>query len=407
MHDREEESFHLSSSSDIRDGMQHIADHVENIFQQLPYELIEVIVGYLNSVELILSVAKVCKHWRDEVVFPIVKEQYKTLISEIYPHHQENDDQFEISSMMDFYTKIQGQRFVKQLLRKCVFELAIQIQKHAFPHTDDVRTIECNLPWLESELSILKGYFANFICMKETNQNRTTTTNNSNTTNNGGGLFKGVLDYMASLFGKISSSNSTSSSTNKPSNQNEGIPKKELREYDFLIKALLDGVWGAGKTSFLRASIHDTPPDNHHHATIGVDFGLRTFVFGNEFKIRFQLWDQCGPERFRSITASYYRGASCIFLLIDLTDKNEWLKPKIQDILEQAKPGTEVIVIGTKTDLHEERKISRQDLEKMAFETFKGSLYVEITNTKIEEPKTVLWYSVLLRYLLSVNVTDV
>lgn len=41
-------------------------------------------------------------------------------------------------------------------------------------------------------------------------------------------------------------------------------------------------------------------------------------VFGNEVKM--QVWDTAGQERFRSITNSYYRGAHCVIVTVDLTD---------------------------------------------------------------------------------------
>ncbi|KAG2386056.1 hypothetical protein C9374_003205 [Naegleria lovaniensis] len=390
-----------------------VADHSENIFQKLPDELVGVIVGYLNSVELIFSAAKVCKYWRDEVVFPIVKEQYKAIITGIYDHSKQADDQFEITSMTDFYTKTHGQRFVKHMLRKCVFDYAVQLQKLIHRINNDDRVVECNPSWLDTELSILKQHFSNFSDVREGIQIHTTTTkvNISSDTvktsnSGGGGIFKGVLDYMSSLFGgnKSTSSSTSTQTTKNPSNE-KTVPKSTsyTQEFDFLFKSLLAGNYGAGKTSFLKASLQDTPSSHHADPTIGVDFGMRMFVLGNTSKIKLQMWDQCGPERFRSITSAFYRGARVIYFMIDLADQNNWLEQYVQETLKHAPDGAEIIVVGTKTDLHDKRKMLKRDLEKLAFETFNGSLYLEITNTKIEEPQTVTLYSVLLCYLLSVN----
>ncbi|KAG2394189.1 hypothetical protein C9374_003953 [Naegleria lovaniensis] len=184
----------------------------------------------------------------------------------------------------------------------------------------------------------------------------------------------------------------------------QGIAGRYVFQVLVISKLANLGNYGAGKTSFLRASLLDIPPTSSQaFTTIGIDFGLRMFVLGDSCKVKLQMWDQFGPGRFRSITASYYRGASVIYCLIDLTDQNQWLESKIRCICEHAPDGAEIIVIGTKADLHDKRKMLRRDLEKLAFETFKGSLYLEITNMKIEEPQTVVLYSVLFRYLLSAN----
>ncbi|KAG2386055.1 hypothetical protein C9374_003204 [Naegleria lovaniensis] len=383
---------------DIRDS--------ENIFQKVPDEIIGMIIGYLNSVELIFSVSKICKHWRDEIVFPVVKEQYKTVVAGIYGHQIE----FEVTSMMDFYTKKQGQRFVKHMLRKRVLEHAIQLQQviHYSNHDNkDDRVVECNPSWLDTELSILKQYFSNFSDVKEEGilfnsiKKRSVSSYDTSTSTNNGGIFRGAWDYISSLFG-VNNSTSMVQSRATYEDPNE-ISKPQSKTNDFLFKSLLDGTLRAGKTSFLQASLYDTPSNlTDPCLSIGIQFGLRTFMLGDSCKIKLQMWDQYGPERYQLSTQGYYyRNSSVIYFLIDLTDQNEWLEQKAGHICERAHPEAEIIVVGTKSDLHDKRQMLRRDLEKFAFGTFNGALYLEITNTKIEEPQTVVLYSVLLRYLLS------
>lgn len=38
-------------------------------------------------------------------------------------------------------------------------------------------------------------------------------------------------------------------------------------------------------------------------------------------KIRMQIWDTAGQDRFRTITSSYYKGAHGIMLVFDVTDR--------------------------------------------------------------------------------------
>jgi Ras-related protein Rab-1A len=64
--------------------------------------------------------------------------------------------------------------------------------------------------------------------------------------------------------------------------------------------------------------------------TIGVDFVtvLATQKMKNieldGRKVRMQIWDTAGQDRFRTITSSYYKGAHGIMLVFDVTDRESF-----------------------------------------------------------------------------------
>lgn len=41
-------------------------------------------------------------------------------------------------------------------------------------------------------------------------------------------------------------------------------------------------------------------------------------------KVRMQIWDTAGQDRFRTITSSYYKGAHGIMLVFDVTDRESF-----------------------------------------------------------------------------------
>jgi Ras-related protein Rab-18 len=76
--------------------------------------------------------------------------------------------------------------------------------------------------------------------------------------------------------------------------------------YDHLLKLLLIGDSGVGKSSLLLRFIDDAFEEVS--PTIGVDYKQR-IVTSDGKRLRLTLWDTAGQERFRTLTSSYYRGA--------------------------------------------------------------------------------------------------
>jgi hypothetical protein len=94
------------------------------------------------------------------------------------------------------------------------------------------------------------------------------------------------------------------------------------RNYDFLIKLLLIGDSGVGKSCcLLRFSEDSFTPS--FITTIGIDFKIRTIELDGK-RVKLQIWDTAGQERFRTITTAYYRGAMGILLVYDVTDERSF-----------------------------------------------------------------------------------
>ena len=41
----------------------------------------------------------------------------------------------------------------------------------------------------------------------------------------------------------------------------------------------------------------------------------------NDYKIKLQIWDTAGQEKFKSITKTFYKGSNGVFLIYDITNK--------------------------------------------------------------------------------------
>ncbi len=137
-------------------------------------------------------------------------------------------------------------------------------------------------------------------------------------------------------------------------------------QYDYLLKYLIIGSSGVGKSSLLLRYIDDKY-SNEHIVTIGVDFKIKTLNIKNK-KTKINIWDTAGQERFKGITGSYYKGASGVMVVYDITDSesfnkvNDWLI----EIEKNAPNAVYKILIGNKSDMLEERKITFDQGKELA-----------------------------------------
>ena len=57
-----------------------------------------------------------------------------------------------------------------------------------------------------------------------------------------------------------------------------------------------------------------------HEVTVGVEFG--SLMINLEQQIfKLQIWDTAGQESFKSITRIFYKGAHCVILTYDITNR--------------------------------------------------------------------------------------
>ena len=90
--------------------------------------------------------------------------------------------------------------------------------------------------------------------------------------------------------------------------------------------------------------------------TIGVEFAtkiVRIGVGSRRKRIKLQLWDTAGTERFRSVSRSYYRGAAGAILVYDIGSRTSFdqLPTFLMDARALASPNLTIILAGNKADL--------------------------------------------------------
>ncbi|PSK45239.1 hypothetical protein B9Z65_2379 [Elsinoe australis] len=173
--------------------------------------------------------------------------------------------------------------------------------------------------------------------------------------------------------------------------------------WDYIAKIVSLGDSGTGKSS-LTIRLCEKRFSPQHDVTIGVEFGSCIVPVGppasleldinnpagpeNTSKpgaasgpqkhLKLSLWDTAGQETYKSITRSYFRGASGALLVFDITRRatfnhvTEWL----HDLRQIAEEGIIVVLVGNKSDLANastasedenapnQRQVTRQEAEE-------------------------------------------
>lgn len=136
--------------------------------------------------------------------------------------------------------------------------------------------------------------------------------------------------------------------------------------YDFVHKIILIGDSGVGKSCLLSRFVLNEF-DKTSKSTIGVEFFTKIVQIG-EKKIKAQLWDSAGQEKYYSITNSYFRGAVGAILIYDVTDLQSFknMDRWITILKDQVTPDVVSMIIANKIDLKAMRAVSTIAGEELA-----------------------------------------
>ncbi len=139
-----------------------------------------------------------------------------------------------------------------------------------------------------------------------------------------------------------------------------------MNTYSPIYKVILVGDSGVGKTCLLSMYVKGicgpTIP------TIAVEFCTKELELNDGSKIKVQLWDTAGEERFKSLAMTYYRKAFGILLLFDVTKRSSFIACKnyLEEVRINSDKNCVIYLIGNKIDLANERQISKEEAELFA-----------------------------------------
>jgi len=135
---------------------------------------------------------------------------------------------------------------------------------------------------------------------------------------------------------------------------------QKVSGYDYTWKIMMLGDATAGKISLTIRYISGFFL-NDLKLTIGVDFYSKTTNYNGK-KIKLQIWDFGGEERFRFLLHQYCKGANAAFFLYNITIPNSLDSlPDWSQIIREHAGDIPILLIGTHVDLQEQRAVTREE----------------------------------------------
>ena len=131
-------------------------------------------------------------------------------------------------------------------------------------------------------------------------------------------------------------------------------------------KVVMVGNPAVGKTNLgLRFTKDIFRPD--YSVTLGAEFAAKTQEIDGQ-AVTVQVWDTAGEERFRAVTAMFFRGAVGGLAVYDITSRSsfdqvpEW----VQLLHEHCGEDAAIVLVGNKADQTTARCVAQHEGEKLA-----------------------------------------
>lgn len=138
----------------------------------------------------------------------------------------------------------------------------------------------------------------------------------------------------------------------------------DVREYIFKVCILGNG--SVGKTSMVLQYTENKFKQNYI-MTIGSNFAIKIVRYSEDIICRLQLWDLAGQKTFSFVRPGFYQGSFAAIYVFDLTNRESfkdierWVEESDQYI-----PGVPRVLVGNKSDLAEERVVSKSEGKELA-----------------------------------------
>ena len=131
------------------------------------------------------------------------------------------------------------------------------------------------------------------------------------------------------------------------------------------VKVALVGDTQVGKSSIVDQWLRQHF-SQYTKSTIGAAFYSRTLA-DLDCHVKLQIWDTAGQEKYHSLAPMYYRRATVIIVVYDVTQRESFERAKMwhKEVL-RGEAGALIALVGNKLDRQEERAVEREEAQQYA-----------------------------------------
>ena len=141
------------------------------------------------------------------------------------------------------------------------------------------------------------------------------------------------------------------------------ILPEDFAQYDISFKIIVIGDSSVGKSCLTTQAVRNNFVE-FYQATVGFEF-LTFNLRINSNVVKLQIWDTCGQEVYKSLISNFYRNCSLALIVyaINNRDSFEHAENWLNDLKNQSNPNVRVFLVGNKSDLEQNRVISKEEGE--------------------------------------------
>jgi small GTP-binding protein len=172
---------------------------------------------------------------------------------------------------------------------------------------------------------------------------------------------------------------------------------EDFAQYDISFKIIVIGDSGVGKSCLTTQAVRNNF-EEFYTATVGFEFLTFNMRINNNV-LKLQIWDTCGQEVYKSLISNFYRNSSLALILYAINNKDSFQHAEtwLNDLKNQANPNVKVFLVGNKSDLEDQRVVSKEEAEQFKEEKYLDK-FMETSAKTGENARNVLLEAAKLLY---------
>ena len=140
----------------------------------------------------------------------------------------------------------------------------------------------------------------------------------------------------------------------------------DLKIKTIILKVVLIGETAVGKSSIINRFIKNQFYNNFTPTMSGTCVTKEIFYEQYNKILKYEIWDTAGQEKYRSLTKMFYKDASIVILVFDITRKDTFEEIRdfwVKQVKENSNKDIIISLVGNKEDNYEYEDIDNNNIE--------------------------------------------